>query len=50
MYSFVCEWEDRERERIPFPIALQNCNLLKNVGLHNFYDENTYLRRNSLLL
>jgi hypothetical protein len=46
MYNFVHEWEarERERERIPHPIAPQTHFLLRDVGLLKFYEEDTSLR------
>jgi hypothetical protein len=52
MYTFVHEWEARERERELFihPISHQTHALLMDVGLLKFYEEGTSLRGNSSLL
>ena len=52
MYDYECDWEarERERERFSFPITKERRDLLRHVGLLNFFEEATSLRGNSTFL
>ena len=45
-----CEDRERERDLYPHPITAQTRQILRNVGLLKFYQEDTSLKGNSVLL